>query len=261
MLYIGISSAHKTERHIAMRYILFFSFILAVTLSLPARAQDYKTLLDIPEGATLVNLSANERVEIEQDLLTAHFQYQAENPDAADLQDSINKVMTKALAEAEKVQSVKASTQGYYVHQYDRSHGEGARRDMVWRGHQGLQIKGKKADELLALSGELQKMGLAMNGLNYSVSPELLEETRENLLEDAIAKLKTKAERTAKALGKNNVELLQINVDMGGDYHPQMARTMAMDVGMAKMEMSAPVAAPGETQVTLNVSAQALIKP
>ena len=244
-----------------MHHILFCSFLLALFFSNPTHAQDYKTLLDIPEGATLVNLSANERVEIEQDLLTADFNYQTENQNAAALQDTINTVMAEALAETKKIESVKASTQGYYVHQYDRSHGEGTRRDMVWRGQQGLQIKGKKADELLELSARLQKMGLAMNGLNYSVSPELLEETREGLLEEAINKLTAKAERTAVALGKNKVELLQINVDMGGDFQPQMARTMAMDSSMAKMEISAPVAAPGETQVTLMVSAQVLIRP
>ena len=244
-----------------MRFTLLSFFIITLSIPTFSYAQDYKTLLDIPEGATLVNLSANERVEIEQDLLTADFQYQEEDADAAQVQDTINKAMSKALAEAEKVSSVKASTQSYYVHQYDRSRGDGARRDMIWRGQQGLQIKGKKADELLELSGELQKMGLAMNGLSYSVSPDLLEETREALLEDAIEKLTAKAERTAKALGKSSVEILQINVDTGGEFHPPMMRAMAMDAGMAKMEMAAPVAAPGESQVMLNVSAQVLIKP
>ena len=100
-----------------------------------------------------------------------------------------------------------------------------------------------------------------MNGLQYTVSPELLEETRDNLLEAALTKLRKKAERTAKALGKSKAELKKVNVDNGGNYYPQprFARGMAM-MSADKDEMAAPVAAPGESQVTLNVSAQALLR-
>lgn len=233
---------------------VFAVFLLA---ALPASAQDYKTVLDIPEGATLISLSATERVEIEQDLLIANLRYETENTDPKKLQDEINRIMQKAVDAAKKVQSVKTATQQYYVQEYRRD----KHAPRTWRGNQGLQLKGKKADELLQLTGDLQKMGLSMSGLSYSVSPELLEETRNNMLEAALKKLTTKAARTAKALGKTKADLLQINVDSGGGYaRPQMMRAMAMDSGMAEMSMAAPVAAPGESQVTLTVSAQALVK-
>jgi predicted secreted protein len=101
-----------------------------------------------------------------------------------------------------------------------------------------------------------------MQGLQYSVSPELMEETQNSLLEAALTKLKTKAERTAKALGKASAELLNVNVDMGSPHYPQpmMARAeMAMD-SMAGAKMAAPVAEPGETDITLTVNATALLK-
>ncbi|GJL84282.1 MAG: hypothetical protein DHS20C02_00570 [Micavibrio sp.] len=240
--------------------LLLAALLLFLPLSAPtpANAQDYKTLLDIPEGATLVSLSATERVEVEQDLLTANLRYEAENTSAKELQDEINKIMQKAVDEAKKVKSVKVSTQQYYVHEYRRD----KHAPRVWRGNQGLQIKGKTADELLELAGELQEMGLKMNGLSYSVSPDLMEETRENLLEETLIKLKSKAERTAKALGKSKADLLQVNVDMGGGHYaqPQMMRTMAHAEMAMDSKMAAPVAAPGQSNITLTVSAQALLK-
>ncbi len=242
-----------------MRSLPAIFLTLIVTLPLSSHAQDYNTLLDIPQGATLVNLSATERNEVEQDLLIATLRFEAEDPDPKVVQDKINSMMKKAVDAAKKVKSIKVSTQQYSVYEFDRTRGKSTRRDMAWRGQQGLQIKGKVADELLKLSGELQKMGLAMNDLSYTISPELLENTRNAMLEAAIAKLKTKAERTAKALSKTKSEFLQINVDSGGNYSP-MRHNRSAGTNMLKMEMAAPVAEPGESQITLTVSAQALLR-
>lgn len=237
---------------------LLLSTLTLLLFTLPAAAQDYKTILDIPEGATLVSLSATEQVEVAQDLLVANLQYQSDNANPKVLQDEINTLMKKAVEAAKKVQSVKVSTQQYYVYEVHQSEKRAAK---LWRGNQGLQIKGKKSDELLELTGQLQEMGLTMSGLSYSVSPELLEETRENLLEETLVKLQSKAMRTAKALGKTSADILQINVDMGG-YYPQvqMMRGMAMAEMSMDAKMAAPVAEPGESQISLTVSAQALLK-
>lgn len=250
-----------------MRSMLVAALLL--TFSTPAFSQDYKTILDLPEGATLVNLSATERVEVDQDLLVASLRYEDQNADPKALQDAINETMTKAVDKAKTYKDVKISTQQYYVYPYDYDpnpkpieHGEAPRKlERVWRGQQALELKSAKADDLLALVGALQELGLAVSGLNYTVSPELLEETQESLLEAALIKLQSKAERTAKALGKSSSDLLQVNVDIGGYYPaPMMARGMAMDSAQAKMEMAAPVAEPGQSEITLTINAQAMLK-
>jgi predicted secreted protein len=246
-----------------MRAFLIFAVSGFFTLAAPAavHAQDYKTLLDIPDGATLVNLSATERVEVEQDLLVASLRYETKNRNPKALQDEINTVMEKALAASKKVSTVKVSTQQYHVYEYDENAGK---RDLppnkTWRGQQGLMVKGKNAADLLELVGTLQDLGLKVSGLNYTVSPELLEQTRESLLEAAMAKLTAKAERTAKSLGKKEVDFKQINVDMGG-YYPQPAMYARDNMEMAvSAKMAAPVAAAGESEITLSVNAQALLR-
>lgn len=232
-----------------------------------ASAQDLNTVLSIPEGATLVSLSATERVEVDQDLLVSTLSIEARNADATALQDEINKVMTKALEEAKAFKTVKVSTQSYqvYPHEYvpdPRPLPSGEKPEIVreWRGSQSLMLRSKEPDDLLKLAGILQKMGMNTTGLSYTVSPELMEETQNSLLEAALTKLTVKAGRTAAALGKTKADLLSVNVDIGGHY-PQpvmmMRGAMAME---AKADMAAPVAAAGQSEITLSVNAQALVK-
>lgn len=242
-----------------MRYFLtvFAAFTLFATS--PALSHDDSTdVLDLPKGGTLITLSAMEMVEVDQDLLVANLYFRAEDKNISTVQDSVNKKMKEALDAAEKVDSVKAATQQYHVHEYDRSRSRDGRSDMIWRGQQGLQLKSKESGDLLELVGKLQAMGFAMNGLSYTLSPQKMEDTQNSLLEDTIAKLMAKAERTAKALGKNEVEVLKIDVNpTGGNFHQPVMRAMAMEA--ASSSMAAPVAAPGESQVSLSVSAQILL--
>lgn len=248
-----------------MRFVFLTILLLCLPFA-PASAQDYQTILGIPEGQTLISLSASEEVEVQQDLLIANLEVNMQDDDPEALQDDINKAMEKAVALAKKYPSVKVATRQYYVYPYDYDPNprpvDGSAPQQTkrsWRGSQGLELKGAQANELLELTGELQSMGLVMNGLNYTLSPALLEQTQESLLEAALTKLKAKAERAAKALGKTSADLLEVNIDMGGGYSPQpMMRTMAMDSGAAKM--SAPVAEPGQSTVNLTVSARAMLK-
>jgi len=243
-----------------MRFIALAATLAALTFVPGARAQDYQTILDIPAGQTLVNLSATERVEVEQDLLVATLQYESQDKDPRALQDRINEIMKKAVAAAKTYPDVKVSTQQYYVYQNEQYDNEGRPTVKNWRGQQGLQLESKQADALLKLTGELQAMGLVMSNLNYTLSQDLLEKTQESLLEAALKKLQSKAIRAAAALGKTKADLLEVNVDMGGGHYPQPMPMMAREASMGMAKMDAPVADPGESDITLTVSARAMLK-
>lgn len=243
--------------------------LLTLGSTAPALAQNGpKSALDLPPGQALVNLSATERVEVQQDLLVATLQYERENKNPRALQDEINTVMKKAVERAKADKDIKVSTQQYYVYMYEPPvlHPETGqprkKSEKIWRGSQGISLESKSADALLELTGELQDMGLTMQGLTYTISPELLETTHDSLLENALAKLKAKAERAGRALGKSQADLIEVNVDTGG-FYPQpmpMMREMAMDASSQKA-MAAPVAEPGRSDISMTVSARALLKP
>lgn len=240
----------------------FFIFTFALLLCMPTFAADYKSILDLPDGATLVNFSATERQVVAQDLLIATMRFEHESEKPRDVQNEINKTMQKALDRAKAYKTIKVATLQYNVYQYDANQGKkNLAPKLVWKGEQGLHIKGKVQDDVLKFVGELQDLGLSMNNLSYEVSPELLEETRDQMLETALEKLTRKADRTAKAIGKTSAEMKEINIDTGGGYRPQPVyakRSMMMDASAESM--SAPVASAGESDITLTVNAQALLK-
>lgn len=242
-----------------MRLLLL---ILLALYSVPSFAQDFEGLLKLPEGATVMNVSATERTEVKQDLLTATLRFQFEDEDLNAVQNAINSKMKKALDKAKKAKSVQTQTLRYNVYQQDANRGK---RDlaarMIWRGEQSLQLKSTDTDAVLELTGELQKIGLSLNGLGFSVSTKLRDQVQSDLLEKALARLTAKAERAGKALGKNSVELLKVNVGHNGSIH-QPRMMMRSDAFVAEAaSMAAPVAEAGESEISLNVDAVALLKP
>jgi len=231
----------------------------------PVMAEDVKS--GNRDGGTYLNISATERTTVREDLLIASLRFEKDGEDAKDVQNAINRLISKAVEMAQKVPEVKVSTEQYYVYQFNPDprpyDGKGPKEQkMMWRGGQGIQLRSTSSDVLLELTGKLQDMGLLMQGLSYSLSPELQEKTRDSMMEAAIEKLKLRAHRAATALGKKNIELVEVNVDSENGMppmQPMMMKTMRAE--MASMDsMAAPTAAPGEAEITMTVSATALLK-
>ena len=236
--------------------------LAALSISLlspfPANAQVEDPILSMPDGQVILNISATERKEVEQDLLVATLSYVAVNVDSRSLQNEINNAMKKALDTVKKVESVKVNTGAYQVHEQH----DPRTKEKKWRGSQSITLKSMEADDVLELAGKLQDMKLTMNGLSYTLAPATAVEVQDNLMEAALKQLQERANRAAKALGKSKADLRDVNVQSSGIPYPKMHHArgamMAMD---SAMEMAAPVAASGETTITLTVSARALLKP
>lgn len=221
-----------------------------------------------PEGTTIINFSATETRTMPQDLLIASLRIEAEDKaDPAVVQKKINDEMTKALDLAKKESAFKVSTGAYSVYKNERTitlnpkNGE-SKQETVWSGSQEITIESKDAAKLLDAVGKIQAMGFAMNNLSYTLSPEVMEKTRDELMVSALKKLAAKADIVAKTLGKTKADLVDVDVDQGGPVTPMYKTMMASRVAapMAADAMTAPVAEAGETDVTLTVSARALIK-
>lgn len=242
---------------------IFLTLMLMVLLSAPANAQ----LMDDPvfrldQGESLLHINATERREVDQDLLIANLRIEVEDESNKLVQNEINTAMAKALEIAKKYKDVKAITRGYNVHQYDKNGGRKNKpRHMVWKGSQTVQLKSKNSEDLLELAGKIQEAGFVMGGLNYTLSPAKAAQVQDEMLEAALIKLQSRAERAATALGKKKAELKDINTQ--GNYQPHQpvyaARGMMMEMA-ADAKMAAPVASPGETTITMNVSAKALLR-
>lgn len=231
---------------------------LSLMSTTPALAQYEDPILTLPEGQVILNISATENREVQQDLLVGTLSYVAQNRDSRALQNEINTAMAKAVEAAKATEDVKVSTGSYQVYETtdERS------KEKLWQGSQTLTIQSMKPDAVLTLAGKLQDMKLTMNGLSYTLAPATAIEVQDSLMEAALKQLQDRANRAAKALGKSSAELRDVQVNSSGvPYQPVMHRGAMMKMEMAADSMAAPVAESGETTLSLNVSARAILKP
>ena len=241
-------------------------FITAFLFSSPALAEGEKSKEVV---GTFVTLSASDQKKVEQDLLVSSLRIEMDGKDSRKVQDDINKAMKKAVDLAKTEPALKVSTGNYYVYSYDPnpspkplSNVEQKKR-MIWKGSQTIDIQSKDPEKILDVLGKIQDMGFVMNGLDYMLSPELAESKRDELLVGALQKIQKKAELISKTLGKSGYDIVEVNID--GSYMPQPQPVMMMKAArmevMSSDAVASPVAAPGESDVSLSVNARILLKP
>ena len=236
--------------------------IALILLSAPATAQEMPGIT-LEKGQTLLSLSASEQVDLKQDLLQASLRIEVDGKDPKKVQDEINTAMKKALTEAKAVGEVKTSTGNYNVYSYDPNPQPKANiRNYQWKGSQTIELQSKDQTKLLELAGKIQEMGFAMNGLNYTLSPDQAEAYRDNLMTAALKKIQTKADLAAKALGKSGFDIVEVNVDGANPIQPMPVMYKAARMEMASdAGMAAPVAQAGEQTVSLSITARIVLKP
>lgn len=250
-----------------MKHVFFF-FAALLVFAAPARADNDNGLALPPAGHVIVHLSAQESVDLPQDVLVASLRFEHENKDVKAAQSAVNTAMARALDAAKKHAAIKPATGSYGVYKNDRpiidpkTGQHTGKTDPIWVASQTLDLESGDAALLLELVGTLQDAGFAMNSLSYTLSPERAEQARDTLMDAALKKLRTKAELVTKSLGKSGFDIVDVQID-GGAVSPPMpyARGMAMMAMKAESDMATPVAGAGETTVTLGVSARVLVKP
>lgn len=236
-------------------------FTLLVFGAAAAHAQNEFSLGTLQPGQLLLNLNATEQREVPQDTLNATLQYSAQGRERGELQDEVNAAMRKALAILEDADGVEFFTTQYQVYVIDA--GRPSRTDVenpVWRAQQEVALSSMDSDALLDAMGQLQAAGLVVTSQYYSLSPERYEEVADELMQAALAKLQSRAEEAAMGLGKRSAELVEVTLDSSPNFPMFRERGVAM-VTMDAAEMAPPVAAPGETPVSMTVSARAVLSP
>jgi predicted secreted protein len=223
-------------------------------------AQNTLSLGELPPGSLVLNLSASEQRDIEQDTLTAVLEYAEQGRDQVVLQDKINQVMQRSLALARAIEGVQVQSGSYQVYLVQNTPGIFSADNPVWRAQQSMQISGMDSAVLLELAGKLQSNGLSMNNLYYSLSPTRHEQVAGELTTTLLQTLQQRAALAGLALGKSHAELIEVSLDGQGDV-PFARQAYAM-AGMAMDALiSTPAAEPGQTPVTVSVSARAILSP
>jgi len=222
-----------------MKTILFIA--LALFFAAPALADD-----DHPaDKYTVLNLTETASRKVAQDRLQASLIVEEKAMSAAEAQNAVNKKMAAALKTAKGFSTVKTVT-GYYQSWQDNS-------SNVWHARQSAELSSADAKQMLDLVGQLQKAGLQTGGLTYYLSDEAQKSLTDALTDEAIQKLKARADALAKSLGMRVVRFAEITP---GFNQPFPAMMMRADAAMAGGAMMAPSAEAGEQNVTISISAR-----
>lgn len=214
------------------------------------------------QNGTYLNISATSNKDVEEDLIIANLRFEANGTSSQRVQEEINKAISSAIKKASLFSDIKISTEQYSVYQYYPPTKKGEIKKRLWRGNQGILLKGKNKDTILKLTGDLQKMGLVISKLDYIVSFEKNEAVRDALMEVALAKLYAKARRVANAIGKENnaIKMLTINIDSNNHIAPARYRNNNMMSAELSKDFVSPSIAPGLRKISMNVSATILIE-
>jgi predicted secreted protein len=244
----------------------FLCFVVSFFIFNTAAIAEEQSILSLSESRqTLLNLSATETTEVKQDVLVANLRIEKEGRDPAELQNTVNEMMKKAISMAKEIEAIDVETEQYYVHArhtdrgpvHDQEDMKRREKSKIWRASQGFRLKSLKPEPLLELAGELQSEGFLMGGLHYQLSSEKREQIRDSLIEGALEKIQARAKRVGLAINKKTMSLVEINVDTGQNMMVQpMMRGMAM---AESAQASAPVAQPGKNEISLNVTAKVLL--
>lgn len=245
-----------------MRYVLL-TFLCVLSLN-AAHAQEQTTFMDTlpPEGVTILTLSASERMTLEQDELIATLRIEVKADSARDVQARINENMDRAIKRAKKDKEIKVETGRYSVYErWNRPQSGEERRVIGWQGQQMLTLRSKDKDALLEAVTDIQELGFATNNLSYQLSREKREDIQDELMAMALKKLQARARAAADALGKSQIQFIEISEGLASNF----PRPVPMMRSMAAMEsadaMPKAVAEAGETDVTTSVNARILLKP
>lgn len=216
-----------------------------------AAAQAPQQML-VPLGAgPLVDLAAEASREVPNDLMTATMVVEANDASAAALASLLNRTTAEALRVAGEFRDVRARSGGSQTYPvYDRTN-----KQTGWRGRSEVRLESRDFKQTAELIARLQG-GMQLQGVSFSVSPELRRQTENELVVEAVAAFRARADIAARALGTRGYRIRRLAINTAGAF-PQ-PRAMARAAPASADAFSAPVFEGGTSQV--QVSAQGVVE-
>ena len=217
------------------------TIVLALAFApLMAAAQAPETLFN------LVNLSAQAEREIPNDLLTATLAVESEGAEPAQLADSVNRTMQRALATALSFKSVKAQSARYQtIPVYEKN------RVTRWRVRQELRLESADFAAATELIGKLQS-NLMVTGLTLSVSGETRRKAENALITEALAAFDERARVVREAMKAQGYRVRDLHISPGGAAPRPMIAMAAR--AMSSESVAQPALEPGTARILVTVS-------
>ena len=219
-------------------------FFLAVSLLLAGAA----FAADPAPRYNTVELQAEAQRELANDTVTASLYVELNDANPAALAAAVNKAANEALRVAREYPGVRVrsgNNQTYPVY---------AKGNVLqgWRARAEIRLESKDFQAASQLIGKLQA-GMQLGNTAFSVSPEARRQAENELIAEAIAAFKARADIVRGALGGRSYKIQHLNVNTGYSAPPpRFAVARAMAAGAP--EVAAPAFEGGVSMVTVTVS-------
>jgi len=235
------------------------ALLLALAVALPcATAAQARSNGDGRDGdrTPRLSVSASAYRDVPEDRVTVTLYAERESPQPAAGQAQVSELLGPVLERLKARPDLEVQSSGYRtdpVWQQSRIVG--------WRTRGSLQVSAQPSESFNRLVGELATK-LNVESVAYWLSrPAQLAVERE-LIAEAVAAFRAKADTAAKALGFRTYSVRTVSVDGAGPIRPEpMPKVMMSRAASAE---SAPVPLPGaegKTTVTVSVSGSVALEP
>lgn len=209
----------------------------------------------VPGDQSFLHLSETAQRDVPRDLLRATLAAEATDVDAGKVQADINQRMSAALTRIKQVAGVTVETGGYSVYRETPD-----KQPPRWHGSQTANLTSKDFAALLSLTGALQQEGLVIQSLTPDISREARRSVEDALTDEALTRLKQRAEHIAASAG---VKLQGIHTLTVGNVNapiPGPRPMFAMASGSAA-PAPPPVAEAGNATVSITATADFALAP
>lgn len=193
-----------------------------------------------------VDLAAQASREVQNDVVHATLFVEANDANPANVAAQLNRALGEALkitAEAPAARARTGANTTYPV--YDRN-----QKLVGWRGRAELRLESKDFGAAAQLIGRLQP-SLQLAHLTFAVSPELRRRTEDELIVEAVAAFRARAEVAARALGGRSYRIRRVALDAQGAFPPPRPYGR---IAPAAAEAAPPPLEGGTTVVTVGAS-------
>ncbi len=219
---------------------VFISLLLLV-LSTPLFAHDNNAHYD------RIHLSASAQQQINNDTLIVTLYAQEEGSDISSLADSVNQKIRRAVETVKPHADIKLQTSTYSTSPVYHKN-----KINRWRVRQTIRLESRNMTRLSELLGVLQQQ-LALQNMQFTVSPELKSRTDDALISKALAAFDTRARAVVKQLGRKAYKIVDLNIATTGGARPY---AMVARDAMMTAKVAAPAVEAGEQTLQVSVSGQ-----
>ena len=192
--------------------------------------------------------------EVANDWVRASVGVTDEDENAAKLADRVNQAMTWALERARARSGISAKSGGYATHPVNDPR-KGERR--FWRASQELLLEGSDPRVMSELLGELQSR-VQLRSIDFTVSPAQRRKLEDELIDEALAAFRARADRVRKQLGSSGYEIVQISIGASGGQPPVPMMRTAM--AMESADVAPPALEAGTSEIVIGVNGSIELK-